>query len=134
MIISSVIVAITTGVNHLEHALRATIGDLLTLPIVLFSTLLLPVAPIMYGLITKDKIGSVIIGVVPVVGLFLDIYLSLIISGDFTSMNTLAFFGILAILGGLEGYFASRKEIQYNILAICCFLFWMVIFVRGFGA
>lgn len=132
MIISSVIIVITTGVNNLENALRTTIGDILTLPIVFFSMFLLPIAPITYGLITRDKIGSVIIGVVPVVGLFLDIYLSLIISGDFISMEILAYFGILAILGGLEGYFASIKEIQYNILAICCFLFWVVFFIRGF--
>ncbi|SES68676.1 hypothetical protein SAMN04488587_0582 [Methanococcoides vulcani] len=132
IIISSVIIVITTGVNHLEHALRTTIGDLLTFPIVFFSMFLLPIAPIMYGLITRDKIGSVIIGVIPVIGLFLNIYLSLIISGDFTSMDTLAYFGILAVLGGLEGYFASIKEIQYNILAICCFLFWVVFFIRGF--
>ncbi|WP_135605146.1 hypothetical protein [Methanococcoides sp. NM1] len=132
IIISSVIIVITTGVNHLEHALRTTIGDLLTFPIVFFSMFLLPIAPIMYGLITRDKIGSVIIGVIPVIGLFLNIYLSLIISGDFTSMDTLTYFGILAVLGGLEGYFASIKEIQYNILAICCFLFWVVFFIRGF--
>jgi hypothetical protein len=47
-------------------------------------------------------------------------------------MYTLAYFGVLAILGGLEGYFASVKKIEYNILAICCFLFWVVIFIRGF--
>ncbi|MCM1987682.1 hypothetical protein [Methanococcoides seepicolus] len=132
IIISAVIVVITTGINHLEHALRTTIGDLLTFPVVFFSMFLLPIAPIMYGLITRDKIGSITIGVVPVVGLFLYIYLSSIISRDFTRIDALAFFGILAILGGLEGYFASIKEIQYNILAICCFLFWVVFFIRGF--
>ncbi|WP_135605140.1 hypothetical protein [Methanococcoides sp. NM1] len=84
---------------------------------------LLALALIMYGLITRDKIGSVIIGVVPVVGLFLYFELSSIISGEFISMGILAYFGILAILAGMEGYFASIKEIQYNILAICCFLF-----------
>ncbi len=111
--------------------MRPVLGDLLTLTVVLFGMLLLPLAPIIYGLLTGDRIGSVIIGVIPVIGLFLDIYLGLIVSGEFISTETLAYFGILAILGGLVGYFAARKEIEYNILSICCFLFWMVIFVRG---
>ncbi|WP_462273113.1 hypothetical protein [Methanohalophilus sp.] len=129
--ISSVIVIITTGIDSLGDALRPVLGDLLTLTVVLFGMLLLPLAPIIYGLLTGDRIGSVIIGVIPVIGLFLDIYLGLIVSGEFISTETLAYFGILAILGGLVGYFAARKEIEYNILSICCFLFWMVIFVRG---
>jgi hypothetical protein len=131
VIISSVIIIIVTGIDSLGDALRPVIGDLLTLPVVFFGMLLLPLAPIIYGLLTGDRIGSVIIGVIPVIGLFLDIYLGLIVSGEFIETETLAYFGILIILGGMEGYFASKKEIEYNILSICCFLFWMVIFVRG---
>ncbi|ATU08470.1 hypothetical protein [Methanohalophilus portucalensis] len=131
VIISSGIVIITTGIDFLGDALRPVVGDFLTLPVVFFGMLLLPLAPIIYGLLTGDRIGSVIIGVIPVVGLFLDIYFSLIVSGEFISTKTFSYFGILAILGGLVGYFAARKEIEYNILSICCFLFWMVIFVRG---
>lgn len=132
IVISSVITITVVGINHFEHALRAAIGDLLTLPIVLFSMFILPVAPIIYGLITRDKSGSTIVGIIPVIGLFFYIYFNSIISREFISVATLAYFGVLAILGGLEGYFASVKKIEYNILAICCFLFWVVIFVRGF--
>lgn len=131
IIISSVVIIITTRIDYLGDALRPIIGDLLAFPVVFFGMLLLPLAPIIYGLLTGDEIGSVIIGVIPVVGLFLDIYFGLIVSGEFISTKTFAYFGILAILGGLVGYFAARKEIEYNILSICCFLFWMVIFVRG---
>ncbi|MCM1986310.1 hypothetical protein [Methanococcoides seepicolus] len=132
IIISSVIIVITTGAIHFGHTLDTIIGGSLTFLIEVFSLFLLALAPIMYGLITRDKIGSVIVGVLPVVGLFLYFYSSSIISREFISMEILTYFGILVILGGLEGYFASIKEIQYNILAICCFLFWVVFFIRGF--
>lgn len=132
IIISSVIIVTTTGVIHFGHTLDIIIGGSLTFLIEVFSLFLLALAPIMYGLITRDKIGSVIIGVVPVIGLFFYFYSSSIILGEFISMEILAYFGVLATLGGLEGYFASVKKIEYNLLAICCFLFWVVIFIRGF--
>ncbi|MEL4304311.1 hypothetical protein [Methanococcoides sp. LMO-2] len=47
-------------------------------------------------------------------------------------MDTLVYFGVLAILGGLEGYFAAIEKIEYNLLAVCCFLLWVVFFLRGF--
>lgn len=130
--ISSVIIVTTTGVFHFEHTLDIIIGSSLTSLIEILGLFFLALAPIMYGLITRDKIGSVIIGVVPVVGLFLYFYSSSIISGEFISVETLVYFGVLAILGGMEGYFTSVKKIEYNLLAICCFLFWTVIFSRGF--
>lgn len=132
IIISSVIIIATAGVFYFEDTLKTIIGCPLTVLIEILGLFLLAVSPIIHGLITRNKVGSVMIGVIPVLGFYIYIDLSSIISGDFTNMDTLVYFGVLAFIGGLEGYFAAIEKIEHNLLAVCCFLFWVVFFMRGF--
>jgi len=94
----------------------------------------LPAVPIIYGCITKDKIGSILIGVLPFLGFF--------ISGFIISHSGLAdvklpqireVLYMLSLIGipGIEGYFASRREILSVSIAICLYILWFRIFLLG---
>ncbi|HJH27570.1 MAG TPA: hypothetical protein C5S37_12605 [Methanophagales archaeon] len=95
---------------------------------------ILPAVPIIYGGITKDKIGAILIGVLPFFGLFIS---SFIIGhsglADVRLPQIREFLYMLSLIGipGIEGYFAARREILPLLIAICLYILWFRIFLLG---
>ncbi len=91
----------------------------------------LPAAPIIYGYITKDKIGSILMGVLPFTGLsIITLYKGYFdFSGSVYYMRWLAeaipFWLSLTVVPGLEGYFASKRK---YLAAFCLYGLWLFIF------
>ena len=94
----------------------------------------LPAVPIIYGCITKEKIGAILIGVLPFLGFFIG---SFIIShpglADVRLPQIREVLYMLSLIGipGIEGYFASRREILSVSIAICLYILWFRIFLLG---
>ncbi|MEA2074921.1 MAG: hypothetical protein U9O85_04210 [Euryarchaeota archaeon] len=94
----------------------------------------LPAVPIIYGCITKEKIGAILIGVLPFFGFFIS---SFIIShselADVRLPQIREVLYMLSLIGipGIEGYFASRREILSVSIAICLYILWFRIFTLG---
>lgn len=96
-----------------------------------FLFFILPAFPIIYGCITKEKLGSILIGVLPIMGFFIGfiVLAASEISGT-RSLYAIEIFYILiymiAISGipGLEGYFSSKREILPLLIAICLYVLW----------
>ena len=94
----------------------------------------LPAVPIIYGCITKEKIGAILIGVLPFFGFFIS---SFIIShselADVRLPQIREVLYMLSLIGipGIEGYFASRREILSVSIAICLYILWFRIFLLG---
>lgn len=94
---------------------------------------LFPATPIIYGLITRDKIGSVMVGAMPIVG---TIIFGMLLSGQLDDIPDMmqivylvAYFGSLSVVGGLEGYFASKGE---SMVAIAFGALWVLVLFSGF--
>lgn len=109
--------------------------ELLEVLMVLISTFVYPIAPIFYGLQTKDRIGSVIVGTVPILCLFYELHLNSFIAGNVPEteriIDIFTYFGSLTIIGGLEGYYASKEQFDSLIIAIVLAIFWISIFLNG---
>ena len=94
----------------------------------------LPAVPIIYGCITKEKIGAILIGVLPFLGFFIG---SFIINhpglADVKLPQIREVIYMLSLIGipGIEGYFASRREILSLSIAICLYILWLRIFLLG---
>jgi hypothetical protein len=94
----------------------------------------LPAAPIIYGCITKERIGAILIGVIPFLGFFIG---SFIIGhpdlADVRVPQIREFLYMLSLIciPGIEGYFASRREILSVSIAICLYILWFRIFTLG---
>lgn len=103
--------------------------------IVLISIFVYPMAPIFYGSQTKDRLGSIIVGTVPTLCLFYELHLSSFIAGNIPEteriIDIFTYFGSLIIIGGLEGYYASKEKIESLIIAIVFAIFWISIFLNG---
>ncbi len=97
----------------------------------------LPAVPIIYGCITKEKIGAILIGVLPFAGLsiiaFYTAYFGFSSSIYYKRwlVDAIPFWLSLTIILGLEGYFASRREILSVSIAICLYILWFRIFLLG---
>jgi len=96
---------------------------------------MIPAAPLIYGWITRDKIGSIVVGIIPWFGFMMSIA---IMSGsiyDFFSpikfIELIFYYGIYSIVGGLAGYFASKRDIAYLLIAIILAMGWITIFISG---
>ncbi|WP_229390930.1 hypothetical protein [Methanosarcina sp. DH2] len=109
--------------------------QLLVVFIAVINIFIYPIAPIFYGLQTKDRIGSVIVGTVSILCLFYKLHLNSFIAGDIPEteriINIFTYFGSLTIIGGLEGYFASKEQFDSLIIAIVFMIFWISIFLNG---
>lgn len=109
--------------------------QLLVVFIVVINIFIYPIAPIFYGLQTKDRIGSIIVGTLPTLCLFYELHLSSFIAGNIPEteriINIFTYFGSLTIIGGLEGYFASKEQFDSLIIAIVFVIFWISIFLNG---
>lgn len=99
--------------------------------------LIFPVTPIIYGWIVKDKIGAIIVGTVPI---FISLFFGNLFFGNLIYNNGFSisrFFTILlyavslATLGGLAGYFSSKKEFKYLIISIFFGVLWISVFLSG---
>lgn len=94
----------------------------------------LPAVPIIYGCITKEKIGSILMGVMPFLGVFIS---SFIISHSgladvrLPQIREIHYMLSLICIPGIEGYFASRREILSVVIAICLYILWFRIFLLG---
>lgn len=113
------------------HILPELFGVLM----VLISIFAYPIAPIFYGLQTKNRIGSIIVGTVPILCLFYELHLNSFIAGNVPEteriINVFTYFGSLTIIGGLEGYYASKEQFDSLIIAIVLAIFWISIFLNG---
>ena len=94
-----------------------------------------PAAPIIYGWIRGDKIGSMIIGIIPMAGFIFGGLLGLLISGGSSNLpemvRSIAYVGSLSMAGGLAGYFASKRKLKYLLVAICFGILWIFILLSG---
>lgn len=96
---------------------------------------LFPVAPIIYGSITGNKIGSVIVGTLPIIGFYFYAVIVLIdineISDITQAIDEIIYIGSFLIIGGFEGYFASKQKTEYLVVAVCLCILWVVIYLSG---
>jgi hypothetical protein len=118
--ISLLIIALIKSLELIRDPLRALGGG---------------ASPIIYGWIRGDKIGSIMIGTVPMVGIIFGGLLGLLISGGSSNLaemvRSIAYVGSLSMAGGLGGYFASKRELKYLLVAICFGILWILILLGG---
>ncbi|MFA5267487.1 MAG: hypothetical protein WC379_05905 [Methanoregula sp.] len=93
---------------------------------------LLPAVPVIYGWITGNQTGALIIGVMPllILGLIIPIQ-----SGDFLNRqwvaSAIAYWGTLMFIAGLAGYFAAKKELKSLVVSGILVGVWFAVFVSG---
>jgi hypothetical protein len=133
IIVSVLIVIFFMNIDAFEHALEETTGNKIALGQMDF---LLPVIPIIYGWVTKDKVGGIVTGVVPIT--------SLLIYGIFSGISThpyaydlsyiltmTVYIGALDVLGGGAGYLASERKIGHLLVAIGLSIAWILVIFSG---
>ena len=98
-----------------------------------FLIFILPMLPIMYGYITRDKVGSTLMGAMPFFGFFIVILFKASHSPIFMRWLTSAipFWLALITIAGLEGYFASQRRIYSFLVAICLYILCILLFLFG---
>ena len=79
-----------------------------------FLIFILPMLPIIYGYITRDKVGSALMGAMPFFGFFIVTLFKASDSLFFMRWLTsaISFWLALITIAGLEGYFASQRKIS----------------------
>jgi hypothetical protein len=67
--------------------------------------------------------------------LFYELHLNSFIAGNVPEteriLDIFTYFGSLAIIGGLEGYYASKEQFDSLIIAVVLAIFWISIFLNG---
>lgn len=98
----------------------------------IFLIFILPAFPIIYGYVTRDKVGSTLMGAMPFLGLFIVILFSASNSSGFMKWLTSAipFWLVLITIAGLEGYFASKRGFFF-LVAISLYILWILLFLSG---
>jgi len=99
-----------------------------------FLIFILPLFPLIYGYITGDKVGAILMGVLPFLGLF-----SVLLFGELDSSlsamswltRAIPFWLVLIIIAGLEGYFASKRKMSALFVAIGLYILWVLCFLSG---
>jgi hypothetical protein len=96
----------------------------------LFVTFLFPAAPVIYGWITKNRLGSILVGAIPIMGFLLLLNFGYFYpSPDLERIIRVVAYGVcLSTVAGLEGYFASKTIIP---IAILLGVLWFFIFLVG---
>ena len=84
-----------------------------------FLIFILPIFPIIYGRITRDKVGSILMGVIPFLVLFSSV-ISVEVSRFPFSISQWLIGAILSCIVlttivGLEGYFAAKRKLLFAI-------------------
>lgn len=98
----------------------------------IISFLLLPAAPIIYGWVTKDKVGAIVVGVLPISSILL--YGNFILGNVYSVSNILkviAYAGVFTILGGMAGYLASKRRMRDILVAIGLGVVWILVYLSG---
>jgi len=93
----------------------------------------LPALPIIYGYVTRDKVGSTLMGAMPFLALFIVTLFKASYSPIFMRWLTTAipFWLVLITIAGLEGYFASRRKISSFLVAISLYMLCIFLFLFG---
>ncbi len=122
LIISFIVICIVAGLETIDiYRIFGTYGERFGTVINLF---IFPITPIIYGWVVKDKIGAIIVGTVPI---FILLFIGNLFFGNLIykdGLNISRFLTILvyavslATLGGLAGYFSSKREFKYLITSI----------------
>ncbi len=92
-----------------------------------------PIVPIIYGWKTRNVLGSVLIGMLPIFLFFLYLYINNL---DIYTPDRLKYvlpyiFKLMAI-GGINGYLASKLPKRYSIpLVIIWSYIWYMLFISG---
>ncbi|AAM04011.1 hypothetical protein [Methanosarcina acetivorans] len=135
MIISFVVVCIVAGLETIDlYRIFGTYGERFETVI---NLLIFPATPIIYGWIVKDKIGAIIVGTVPIFILlfFGNLFFGNLIYKDGLNISrflTILVYAVsLATLGGLAGYFSSKRELKYLIISIFFGIMWTPVFLSG---
>ncbi|AKB31156.1 hypothetical protein MSSIH_0466 [Methanosarcina siciliae HI350] len=135
MIISFVVICIVAGLETIDiYRIFGTYGERFETVITL---LIFPVTPIIYGWIIKDKIGAIIVGTVPIFILlfFGNLFFGNLIYKDGLNISRfliiLVYAVSLATLGGLAGYFSSKREFKYLTISIFFGILWIPVFLSG---
>ena len=130
--VSLLIIALIKSLELIRDPLRALGGASIYSPIEFIIVLGLPAAPIIYGWIRGDKIGSIMIGTVPMAGFILG---GLLISGGSSNLpvmvRSIAYVGSLSMAGGLGGDVASKRELKYLLVAIWLGILWILSLLSG---
>jgi hypothetical protein len=98
-----------------------------------FLIFILPMFPIIYGSIIRDKFGSTLMGAMPFSGFFIVTLFKASYSPIFMRWLTSAipFWLVLITIAGLEGYFASQRKISSFLVAICLYILCILLFLFG---
>ena len=89
--------------------------ELFEVLMVLISIFVYPLAPIFYGLQTKDRIGSVIVGTVPILCLFYELHLNSFIAGNVPETERIL--DIFTYIAGIQRKrnIAERRKIRSRL-------------------
>jgi len=133
IILSVLIVIFFMNIDAFEHALEETTGNKIALGEMVF---LLPVIPIIYGWVTKEKVGGIVVGVVPITSLMIYGHLSGISTHPQTYslsyiLKVIAYIGALDVLGGGAGFLASERKTGYLLVAIGLSIVWVLVIFSG---
>ena len=137
VIISLLIIALFSDLSWI-HIMSHEVehGNLMVTAKVLISPagfiLLFPAIPIIYGWITKNEIGAILAGVLPIIGVFILLNFYLSPPNLERIVVVIAYGGRLSIIAGSAGYFASKRIIPVAILLpILLGVPWFFIFCTG---
>lgn len=98
-----------------------------------FLIFILPMLPIIYGYIIRDKVGSTLMGAMPFSGFFSVTLFKASYSPIFMRwlITAIPFWLVLITIAGLEGYFASQRKISSFLVAICLYILCILVFLFG---
>ena len=134
VVIPSLITAIVIVLSLLLAAKQHYGSPTFRTSIETFLIFILPLFPLIYGHITRDKVGAILMGVMPFWGLF-----SVLLFGELDSFlsamswltRAIPFWLVLIIIAGLEGYFASKRKMSSLFVAIGLYILWILWFLSG---
>ena len=133
VVVSLLIIALIELVGMIGDPFRVESGgaSIYWLFVETFILFLFPAAPIIYGGITRDRSGSILVGALPIMGFLLLLNFNYFYpSPDLKRIVKVVAYGVsLSIISGLEGYFASKRMIP---IAILLGALWFFIFISGF--
>jgi len=133
VVVSLLIIALIELVGMIGDPFRVESGgaSIYWLFVETFILFLFPAAPIIYGEITRDRPGSILVGAIPIMGFILLLNFNYFYpSSDLKRIVEVVAYGVsLSAVAGLEGYFASKRE---YLAAFCLYVLWLFIFL-SFG-
>ena len=91
------------------------------------------IAPVAYGWHTKDTTGAVLIGVLPflLTTTIPRIFFGTSVQDTNYIIRSALYIVTLCSIGGLEGYFAAKRENRAFVIAIVLAGLWAIVFLSG---